>query len=65
MNKEKAIEVLKGLRDYVNENWDEEYRKDIDNANEAINIACATLKEKKIAGELSIGNKKYLVCKGE
>ena len=27
MNKEMALETLKMLRDYVNENWDEEYRE--------------------------------------
>lgn len=45
MNKEKVIKVLEDLRNYVNENWDEsEYKNDIDEAEEAINIAVSVLK---------------------
>ena len=66
MDKTKAIEVLRDLKDYVNENWDEvDYRKDIDEANEAIDIACAALFEGKVVGELSIEGKKYAISELE
>lgn len=62
MNKEKAIKVLEDLRDYVNENWDEsEYKKDMDEAEEAINIAVSVLKKSTVSGYLEIDGKKYNV----
>lgn len=64
MSKEKAIKVLEDLRDYLNENWDEsEYRKDLDEAEEAINIAVSALKESTFSGYLEIEGKKYNVSK--
>jgi hypothetical protein len=60
MNKEKVIEVLEDLKDYVNENWDEsEYKKEMDEAEEAINIAVSTLKQATVCGTLEIREKKY------
>lgn len=62
MNKEKAIKVLEDLRNYVNENWDEsEYKKDMDEAEEAINIAVSVLKESNISGYLELDGKRYSV----
>lgn len=62
MNKEKAIKVLEDLRDYVNENWDEsEYKNDMDEAEEAINIAVSVLKKSTVSGYLEIDGKKYSV----
>ena len=62
MNKEKVIQVLEDLRDYVNENWDEsEYKKDIDEAEEAINIAVSALRESNISGYLELNGKRYSV----
>lgn len=62
MNKEKAIKVLEDLRDYVNENWDEsEYKKDMDEAEEAINIAVSVLKKSTVSGYLEIDGKRYIV----
>lgn len=62
MNKEKVIQVLEDLRDYVNENWDEsEYKKDMDEAEEAINIAVSVLKKSTVSGYLEIDGKRYSV----
>lgn len=62
MDKEKVIKVLEDLRDYVNENWDEsEYKKDMDEAEEAINIAVSVLKKSTVSGYLEIDGKKYSV----
>lgn len=62
MNKEKVIKVLEDLRDYVNENWDEsEYKKDMNEAEEAINIAVSVLRKSTVSGYLEIDGKKYSV----
>lgn len=62
MDKEKVIKVLEDLRDYVNENWDEsEYKKDMDEAEEAINIAVSVLKKSTVSGYLEIDCKRYIV----
>lgn len=62
MNNEKVMEVLEDLRDYVNENWDEsEYKKEMDEAEEAINIAVAFLKGTSVCGFLELNGKKYSV----
>ena len=62
MDKEKVIKVLEDLRDYVNENWDEsEYKKDMDEAEEAINIAVSVLKKSIVNGYLEIDGKRYIV----
>lgn len=66
MNNEKVIEVLESLRDYVNENWDEtEYEKEMDEAEEAVNIAVAFLKKTSICGVLELNGKKYSVSEIE
>lgn len=60
MSKEKVIKVLEDLRDYVNENWDEsEYKNDMDEAEEAINMAVSVLKQSTICGYLEIEGKRY------
>lgn len=62
MNKEKVIKVLEDLREYVNENWDEsEYKNDMDEAEEVINIAVSVLKKSTVSGYLEIDGKKYNV----
>lgn len=64
MNKEKVIEVLEDLKCYVNENWDEiEYKKEIDEADEAINIAVSILKQSSVCGFLKLNNEKYNIVK--
>ena len=64
MNKEKVIEVLEDLKCYVNENWDEtEYKKEIDEADEAINIAVSILKQSSVCGSLKLNNEKYNIVK--
>ena len=45
---------------YVNENWDEtEYKKEMDEAEEAINIAVSILKQSSVCGILKLNNEKY------
>ena len=64
MNKEKVIEVLEDLKCYVNENWDEtEYKKEMDEAEEAINIAVSILKQSSVCGILKLNNEKYNIIK--
>ena len=64
MNKEKVIEVLEDLKCYVNENWDEtKYKKEIDEADEAINIAVSILKQSSVCGFLKLNNEKYNIVK--
>ena len=64
MNKEKVIEVLEDLKCYVNENWDEtECKKEIDEADEAINIAVSILKQSSVCGFLKLNNEKYNIVK--
>ena len=63
MNKEKALEVLTMLRDYVNENWDEEYRDDIDDVNETSNFLVSVLSSKSnVVGKVVIDGKEYMIC---
>lgn len=61
MNNEKALEILKMLRDYVNENWDEEYRDDIDNVNEMYNYLVPIISNSNIVGNAIINGKSYLI----
>lgn len=64
MNNEKVIEVLEDLKCYVNENWDEsEYKKEMDEAEEAINIAVSILKQSTVCGFLELNNEKYSIVK--
>ena len=64
MNNEKALEILKMLRDYVNENWDEEYRDDIDNVNEMYNYLVPIISNSNIVGKAVINGKSYLISEG-
>ena len=61
MNKEKALEVLEMLKDYVNENWDEEYRNDINNVNDMYEFVVAALSTSSIVGNATINGKRYLI----
>ena len=61
MNKEKALEVLEMLKDYVNENWEEEYREDIDNVNGMYNFVVSALSATNIVGSATISGKTYVI----
>ena len=61
MNKEKALEVLEMLKDYVNENWDEEYRNDINNVNDMYEFVVAALSTSSLVGNATINGKRYLI----
>ena len=61
MNKEKALEVLEMLKDYVNENWDEEYRNDINNVNDMYEFVVAVLSTSSLVGNATINGKRYLI----
>lgn len=63
MSKEKALEVLEMLRDYVNENWDEEYREDIDDVNEMYDYLVPFLSDTKIVGSATINGESYLISR--
>lgn len=64
MNIKKALEVLEMLRDYVNENWDEEYRHDIDDVNEMYNYLIPIISNSNIVGSAIINGKLYLISDG-
>ena len=64
MNKEKSLEILEMLKDYVNENWDEEYRHDIDDVNEMYNYLIPIISNSNIVGSAIINGKSYLISEG-
>lgn len=61
MDTRKALEVLEMLRDYVNENWDEEYRQDIDDVNEMYDYLVSVLSDTKFVGNATINGKTYVI----
>ena len=61
MDTRKALEVLEMLRDYVNENWDEEYRQDIDDVNEMYDYLVSVLSDTKFVGNVTINGKTYVI----
>jgi hypothetical protein len=64
MNKEKVIEILGDLQSYIEDEWDaKEYAQDIKDNVEALEIAINALQTGNIVGNLTIGNKKYVVSK--
>lgn len=65
MNIKKALEVLEMLRDYVNENWDEEYRHDIDDVNKMYDYLVPILTDKKTVGSAVINGESYLISRVE
>lgn len=65
MNNEKALDVLKMLKDYVNENWDEEYIDDINDVNEMYDYLVRILSDTKIVGSAVIDGQSYLISKSE
>lgn len=66
MNKEKQIEVLEDLKNYVNEEWDAyEYADDIRDANTALEAAIALIKSSNVAGTLTINDESYIILKSQ
>lgn len=66
MNKERQIEVLEDLQNYVNEEWDAyEYADDIRDANTALDAAIALIKSSNVAGTLTINDKSYIVLEAQ
>lgn len=63
MDRDRCVEVLEELKDYVNENWDEEYRKSIDEVNEAILLAIKLIRENKACGTMQLNGETYLISK--
>ena len=61
MNKEKALDTLKMLKDYVNENWDEEYRSDIDDVNEMYDYLVHMMSNSNVVGSAVINGKLYTI----
>ena len=64
MNKEKALDTLKMLKDYVNENWDEEYMEDIDDVNKMYDYLVPIISNSNIVGNAVINGKSYLISEG-
>ena len=65
MDNNKAIEVLNMLKDYVNENWDDEYRKDIDDVNELHDYLLHILSNSTVVGSAVVNGKSYLIIGGD
>ena len=66
MKKEKIINTLKDLKDYINENWDPyEAKKEIDDANDALEAALNIIESDttNIVGTLELDGKTYTVIK--
>lgn len=61
MNNEKALEVITMLKDYVNENWDEEYRSDIDDVNSMYDYIVPVLRGSSVVGSATINGEKYII----
>ena len=65
MDNVKAIEVLGMLKDYVNENWDDEYRQDIKDVNELHNYLLPILSNSTVVGSAVVNGKSYLIIGGD
>jgi len=66
MTIEKAIEVLKDLSSYVDEEWDrEKYLNDIEEAVTALDIAIENLTASSTVGTLTLNDKTYLICESK
>lgn len=63
MDKEKALEVLGMLKDYVNKNWGEEYRDDIDDVNRMYDYVVSVLSDSNIVGNAMINGETYIISK--
>lgn len=64
MDNKKVVEVLHDLKNYVNGNWDEsEYKKEMDEASEAIDIAVCLLKDSEFVGTMNLLGETYGVAK--
>ena len=62
MDNKKAIEILNKLIDDIAEDWDEEYREEIEKAMEMADYVIAILeRDEKTVGTLNIGDKRYLI----
>lgn len=66
MKMDKVIEILGDLQSYIGDNWDkEEYADDIKENIEALEIAINAIKSSNVVGNLTIGNKQYIVSKSK
>lgn len=64
MQKEKCIEVLKSLKDYVGENWDEsEYGQEIQEAQEAVDMAVGIIESSNVCGTMALNGETYIISK--
>ena len=64
MKIDRVIEILGDLQSYVEDNWDkDEYEKDIKENVEALEIAINSIKSSNVVGNLTIGNKQYIISK--
>ena len=61
MNNKKALDTLKMLKDYVNENWDEEYMEDIDDVNKMYDYLVPIISNSNIVGNAVINGRSYLI----
>lgn len=64
MNKEKCIEILKDLSNYIDEEWDRDdpkIVKEIERDMEALEFAIQVLKKSNVVGSMQLENKLYLV----
>jgi translation initiation factor 6 (eIF-6) len=66
MKIDKVIEILGDLQSYIEDNWDkEEYGEEIKENVEALEIAINAIQSSNVVGNLTIGNKQYIVSKSK
>ena len=66
MSKEKVLEVLAELQDYVEDEWDkDQFAEDIKESSEALSYAMNVIKAGKVVGTLELNGQSYNICNPE
>lgn len=64
MEKEKCIETLKEIKDYVQEEWDPfEYEDEIKKAAEAVDMAIEIIESSNVCGTMTLNGETYIISK--
>lgn len=64
MEKEKCIETLNEIKDYVQEEWDPfEYEDEIKKAVEAVDMAIEIIESSNVCGTMTLNGETYIISK--
>lgn len=64
MEKEKCIETLNEIKDYVQEEWDPfEYEDEIKKAVEAVDMAIGIIESSNVCGTMTLNGETYIISK--